>query len=313
MTTSVDKQMRDISWVNISKGIVICLMVIGHSSIPAPISRWIYSFHMPFFFFISALFTNWDKGTKEQFIIRKAKILLIPFVIYSLINIIIYPVSLEISHLQYIEQVVSNGWEGIALWFIPVFYTSLVICRLIDKSHCVVIGFMLLVLGALLSYSQIILPWTISTIPFASAIMLITRRFQPTIKKLIFSLNKFRLMIICLLGLALSFIISQYWRLDMACNQIVPIVPICIGVISGISFIISFSILVEKSIFFISFTTIGRNTYEIMALSQVIISTLKIYLNDYAVLRYCSLIIILIIVSYIRKNIEGRFSKQEAI
>lgn len=37
-------------WVDIAKGIAIILMVLGHTAIPDSLSRFIYSFHMPFFY-----------------------------------------------------------------------------------------------------------------------------------------------------------------------------------------------------------------------------------------------------------------------
>lgn len=48
---------RDLSF-DIAKGIAIFLMVIGHTSIPKIANTWIYSFHMPLFFFVSGVFFN---------------------------------------------------------------------------------------------------------------------------------------------------------------------------------------------------------------------------------------------------------------
>ena len=49
---------KRIEWVDISKGIAIILMIIGHSGIPHFLNNWIYSFHMPFFFFISGVLSK---------------------------------------------------------------------------------------------------------------------------------------------------------------------------------------------------------------------------------------------------------------
>lgn len=48
---------KRIEWIDVAKGICIVLMVVGHTRLPSIISNWIWSFHMPFFFFISG--TRW--------------------------------------------------------------------------------------------------------------------------------------------------------------------------------------------------------------------------------------------------------------
>ena len=49
---------KRIEWVDIAKGIGIFLMVMGHTGIPRIGNQWIYSFHMPLFFFISGFLFN---------------------------------------------------------------------------------------------------------------------------------------------------------------------------------------------------------------------------------------------------------------
>lgn len=46
---------KRIDWIDVAKGIGIILMVMGHTSMPDAINRWIYSFHMPLFFLLSGL------------------------------------------------------------------------------------------------------------------------------------------------------------------------------------------------------------------------------------------------------------------
>lgn len=304
---------RSVGWVDISKGIVICLMVIGHSSLPSVLSRWIWSFHMPFFFLISALFTNWEKQPWSEFALRKGKILLIPFVVYSAINLIVYPFSLGISHTEFLRQIIMDGWGGIALWFVPVFYLSLILCRAVRELYLIPVGILLLIVGGLLSYNNILLPWTLSSVPFAAAMMVITRRFKRAIRSYFQDIDLTKLIITSMAGLLLSLVISHFWRLDMASNTITPVIPICLGVVGGTAFIICLSIEFDKFRIFQFFKHIGRNTYEIMALSQVTIGTLKLYFNHQPLLRYLLLIIILIIVTCLRRTIEGRFSKSSPI
>lgn len=49
--------------ITITKGLCIILMVIGHSGCPVLLSKFIYIFHMPVFFFFSGYFKT--ISTKE--------------------------------------------------------------------------------------------------------------------------------------------------------------------------------------------------------------------------------------------------------
>lgn len=73
-----------ISQIDIAKGICIFLMVLGHSSIPRFADDFIHAFHMPFFFFISGVTTNFNTE-KWQFAKKKTLFLLLPFIVYGLL------------------------------------------------------------------------------------------------------------------------------------------------------------------------------------------------------------------------------------
>lgn len=302
-------------WVDIAKGIVICLMVIGHSAIPPLVGRWIWSFHMPFFFIISALFTSWTRDEFRSFAIRKTKLLLIPFLIYSAINLYALPFSLECTHLQYIHQILTEGWGGIALWFIPIFFLSLLICRAMPHKWLLVASIIFIIISSILKHLSYFLPWTLSVLPYAAAIMMIVRYFQVPLKEYILSLSTLSLGIASTLGIIISACISHYWLLDMASDSVNPIIPLLIGIGGGTLFAITISILIS---YFIPpmasiFQYIGRNTYEIMALSQCVIITINHYFIINPFLKYSLLILILWATIIIRKRIEGKFLNIEAI
>lgn len=68
-----------IDWIDLTKGIAIFLMVCGHTSIPLPISNWIWSFHMPLFFIISGILFNATKYPNfNLFIKKRGETLIIP-------------------------------------------------------------------------------------------------------------------------------------------------------------------------------------------------------------------------------------------
>jgi fucose 4-O-acetylase-like acetyltransferase len=93
---------RRLEWVDIAKGITILLVVFGHAlqgiidsshisfyssnSSIAFTKSIIYGFHMPLFFFMSALFTGFLHRNHNSVILQKAKRLLVPYFIWSLIT-----------------------------------------------------------------------------------------------------------------------------------------------------------------------------------------------------------------------------------
>ena len=121
-------------WLDVAKGITIILMVLGHSSIPDGLSRFIYAFHMPLFFISSGWVTNFSKYNIVDFILHKARTLLLPFIIYS---------AFVLASINYLDKCsfalwIKTGWGGYALWFIPVLYFALVISQFIYKLGTVV-------------------------------------------------------------------------------------------------------------------------------------------------------------------------------
>lgn len=84
MTISTDKLKRNPT-IDIMRGFAICLMVLGHTDVPYV--KFIYLFHMPFFFFISGWLFNSNDVTAfdnlKQYILKKIKTLWLPFFIFN--------------------------------------------------------------------------------------------------------------------------------------------------------------------------------------------------------------------------------------
>ena len=85
-----------IKWIDILKGIGIILVVVGHANwlftnaTPSTfIQKYIYSFHMPLFFFLSGyLFINKKYSNYKKILILKFKTLLIPYFFFSIIPVL---------------------------------------------------------------------------------------------------------------------------------------------------------------------------------------------------------------------------------
>ncbi|MBA4687237.1 MAG: acyltransferase family protein [Candidatus Galacturonibacter soehngenii] len=71
--------MERLKWVDVSKGSAIFLVIVGHSCEPdGQLARAIFSFHMPFFFFIAGYLFK-DDVTFPKLIIKKSTRLLLPY------------------------------------------------------------------------------------------------------------------------------------------------------------------------------------------------------------------------------------------
>ena len=70
---------KRLDWVDQTKGVGIFLMIYAHNF---PFTEtYIYTFHMPLFFFIAGMFH--PKNTTLQSIIYRAKSILIPYFVWS--------------------------------------------------------------------------------------------------------------------------------------------------------------------------------------------------------------------------------------
>lgn len=95
-------------WIDSLKGMAIILVVIGHlNSISSELNQYIYSFHMPLFFFISGYLFNFEKYTDigKEYILKKIYSLIIPYFFFSIISYLFYIImdSLYQPQIQNIE------------------------------------------------------------------------------------------------------------------------------------------------------------------------------------------------------------------
>lgn len=82
--SAITSKQRDKS-IDISKGIGIISVVYGH--LVCLIEREIFLFHMPLFFLLSGYFFS-AKDTIRDFLIKKIKSLLLPFLLFYILSFI---------------------------------------------------------------------------------------------------------------------------------------------------------------------------------------------------------------------------------
>jgi fucose 4-O-acetylase-like acetyltransferase len=79
-----------IEYIDTVRGIGILLMVMGHIGFGGLFDKYIHAFHMPMFFVISGfLYRESDRST-GSIIARRAKALLIPYLVYGALNYIVW-------------------------------------------------------------------------------------------------------------------------------------------------------------------------------------------------------------------------------
>lgn len=296
--------------LDISKGIGIILMVIGHSSLPNIIQDYIYSFHMPLFFIISGMLTNWYKYDFKKFFANKVSNLLFPFIFYSFIVLCLMR---HLGRLNNIKDFIVEGWNGYALWFVPVLFFSLIgaYFSISVSSSKIKLYFMmssLLIIGYLLDDLGIKLAWNMSSVPYATFLILFGSELKKTVfPHILIKFTIFKYILYIIIFFFVSFYISLNYRLDMASNSVTPILPITVAAILGSLLIIMISLVIDKRCVFIGniLSKIGMETYVVLAFSQVIILYLNINVSfNYPFCKYVILIIVLILITNVKNYIK---------
>lgn len=178
-----------ISWVDNAKGIGIILVIIGHSICPAYAKGWLYTFHMPLFFFLSGITFNYNKYKDFKLLLRaRVKTLIVPYVIlsaiyfmYKMVQVIILKSDFNLikEFIGIFIQIRTTQYDA-GLWFIPCIFISEILLLLIlkiskDKTK-VYLPLALLTLVSGYLYCTIIdvkLPWGIDAALIAVSFMVL--------------------------------------------------------------------------------------------------------------------------------------------
>lgn len=294
-------------WLDIAKGITIILMVLGHTSIPEFVSRFIWAFHMPLFFIASGWTTNWGQKSMLEFTCHKFRTIMVPFFVYSAIVLSIEQIVFGGAIFQ---NWLEKGWQGNALWFIPVLFLSSILGRLIylmnNRYFRYSLMVVLVIIGASLRYFKIELPWTLYSVPYACFLMMLgteLRQLQSYI-----STSRWWL----LTGsFVVTVVISHFWKMDMAWNNILPVLPLTIGAIAGTMMLFSLSAYIEKYSVRATkwLSKIGQETFVVVAFSQIIIMLMLQYTSWSSIIRYPILAVSLVLIAGVKNGIKRLVTK----
>lgn len=162
---------KRIEWIDTVRGISIFLVVLGHTILPYPWLIYVFSFHMPIFFFLSGYVYNPQKYTNLWSIVkRKANTLLWPYLFFFLINFIYW--ILFFGSKQYFEPIwkmlySSNTLSApfIPLWFLTCLFVLEILFFILQKKFksfgLLIMVLFSTILGFWLAYKKYYLPWGI--------------------------------------------------------------------------------------------------------------------------------------------------------
>lgn len=181
MDLNLQRSTERLLWIDNLKAVGILLVVFAHNKIDPNITRYIYAFHMPLFFFISGVLYSGAKYSYQEFIKRKVLTRIKPYFVLSFVTYlfwicVVLPLSVRGQAYQVDKMSAFTGifygiGEGVwrnqmatALWFLPCLFCVEVIydgLKRLARNNIVGIWsavIFLVMIGALLGHFRI-LPW----------------------------------------------------------------------------------------------------------------------------------------------------------
>lgn len=296
MDKSLTINKNRIEWIDIAKGIGIILVIVAHAEIPYKSSFnnevlfqrfFVYSFHMPLFFFLSGLCFKVNNNISfKTFLQKKAKGLMIPYLTFSIIWII-FESTVAIYQNQFTFHFIKNEIVTYllqvryhAIWFLPcmfvleiVFY---VMVRLIDEKWFLIFPTILLLLLGIMyrKYIDKNLPWNIDIIPMALPFFLVGYLLKDKLLKVKI---KAWTSIALFMVFALLNQVTNYYNckcfgehfVDMYANSYCNYILFYISAFFGIASICALSCSIENTRHN-SLSYIGKNTLVYFGIHQII-------------------------------------------
>lgn len=293
---------KRVEWIDSLRGLAMFFVVWGHTF---PTNKWtirkyIYSFHMPLFFFISGLtFNNSDKIKFKDFVQKRFKSLIIP---YFIINIICYFLMIIIFNFNlydrfgYIEDIIGIFISNDEIFYLPSnpswFLISLFLTEILFyflKKHSkndFDLGKVIAICGLIsyvnsISKFQFFVPFHIDTVFTGVVFYYLGYLFMKNIKKFNFIFDKkYRMFYIGIICGIIGMIVQFYnRRVSLHANLYGSITMFYISSICTIFGLILFiKLFLEKSKLM---QNIGKNTIFYLAYHYIFIIIIYYYFEKY--------------------------------
>lgn len=245
----------------------ILLMVMGHVGFGVNFDKYIHSFHMPLWFFISGYFCNYNKETKN-YIKNKVLAIIIPYVFFSVFYLILSSVLFESRWLGIIYpntiQIPLNG----ALWFLPaLFFTDIVSFLILKYTPPKVSCLILVSLAAIGSLHFIVIPFSIDSsltgIGFYYLGYLLKKKCP-----FIFNLNTYLVLIMFTINFVLIFINGE---VNMRSNNYSNIILFWVNSVMALIIMFNLFRIINKNGSLSFFKSIGKNSIIYVCTNQFFI------------------------------------------
>lgn len=285
--------MNRIQWIDNAKFIGIFLVVLGHLPIPEYAINFIYSFHMPLFFFISGYLYDVKKyDTFLKFLKHRSKQLLVPYVSFNVITYLFWlfvgrkfgnDSSADISVLTPIIGMFYGTDTGNylihcgSLWFLPCLFLVEIIYYLCKQWNRYLVLILFLIVGYVnFKIDHIMLPWSFDVALVAIFFYILADILREFINKSIEIKVVYKLFICLVAFVLLIFQINFNGRSDMSSNTYNNYLIFLSAAISGTVLVIYFSSLIsELTGRLIIVEYFAKNTLIILALHGIISSVIK--------------------------------------
>lgn len=288
-----------LDYIDIAKAVGMFAIIWGHILLHGWSNLFVYSFHIPLFFFLSGMVFNGAKyDSLWRLVKRRAKTLLLPYLLFSVLTWIIWAGTKIVSHEQVnlffplLETVFAQGSVGyvvhnLPLWFVPCLFVVEVVYYCMNKLPewlvviccvcCAFIGNYMIRGGHLDFFGQ--LPWSIegamNAISFyALGNILINHIAHQKLVDKISSYKVFSIFTITILTIVLLFSSIHNGEISVGSNKLGNnTVLYYINALIGITTTIAFCVLLSQIRTKIAMGTrimnyvkwFGRNSFYVMA------------------------------------------------
>lgn len=258
-----------IKWIDISKAIAIIMVGIGHYNNNKLICNWIYTFHIPLFFFLSGVTFNVNKKF-IVFIKNKLCKLILPYALFSIAyvyfqHIVVYGISgvVKVNNVYLIKCIFIN-WRGVyspIFWFIPALFICEIFMYLLIKYvknnyllFFIVIIFWISQKLYYCHYGVLMLPWDIDLMGITLFFLIVGYLYYKGIQCISINIKKYY--IITLSFVTITIISLFNGKVDYYFGEFKNYILFTIGSVAGIIFIIMLSNIINSKLL----SYIGKNS-----------------------------------------------------
>lgn len=275
-------------WVDQAKGVGVFLMIYAHNF---PFCEtYIYTFHMPLFFFISGMFH--PKKITREVIIKRSKNILLPYFIWSAllylfwlflgrnygnsVNYNLNPLNNFIGIFYAQGDIMFMDW-GIPMWFLPCIFLTFILFSIVHVVKFKPLKFILIIAIVILGFiypriSDFKLPWSIDVACVSLIFYSVGAFLKRSLVKLDFKRSLIFAVILLLIHVSFSFFNS---KIDMYRSVYGSPLFFILNGISGSLFVLLFFKRFELHKIL---TYLGQNTIPLLALQLRALTVIKFFL-----------------------------------